>query len=145
MRIFLVVLRNVTYDYVIQAAAVAEADSGNISDAPPAEEGATTAAAVDAGCVSPEQTRVFRSVMAKLPLTLNRRGPMLHALMVELAMWIVVHARAERSADVLAPLCSALLDCFALGPKSTRLEQPASLDAQHQCAPYTHAPHACVM
>ena len=72
--------------------------------------------------------------MAKLPLTLNRRGPMLHALMVELAMWLVVHSRAERSADALAPLCSALLDCFASEPNSTRLEQPAGLAAQHQCA-----------
>lgn len=129
--------------FVVQAAALAEPDSGNMKEAPPPDEGATNAAAVDAGCVTPEQTRVFRSVMAKLPLTLSRRGPMLHALMVELAMWLVVHSRAERSADAMAPLCSAVLDCFAEEAKSMRLEQPASLAAQHQCVffPLLCCPH----
>lgn len=120
----------------MQAAAVAEPDSGNMKEAAPPDEGAVNAAAKDAGCNTPEQTRVFRSVMAKLPLTLARRGPMLHALMMELAMWLVVHSRGERSADALAPLCSAILDCFAVETKSMRLEQPASLAAQHQCAPF---------
>lgn len=81
------------------------------------------------------QVRVFRSVMAKMPPTLLQRGPTLHALASEIAMWLVVHHRSDRSADVLTPLCSAILDCSAGEATAMRLEQPAALMDNHMCAP----------
>lgn len=72
--------------------------------------------------------------MAKMPPTLLQRGPSLHALATEIAMWLVVHHRGERSADVLTPLCSAVLDCFAGDTKAMRLEQPPALLDSHMCA-----------
>jgi hypothetical protein len=128
----------------VQAAALADADSGSVAEleASARDHCATSAGALDMGCMTADQSRVFRSVMAKLPLTLSRRGPALHALMSELAMWLVVHRASPHSADVLAPLCSAILDCFADSSKATRLEQAAALAATHLCAP-THGPHAC--
>lgn len=90
------------------------------------------------------QVRVFRSVMAKMPPTLLQRGPSLHALASEIAMWLVVHHLSDRSADVLTPLCSAVLDCFAGDAKAMRLEQPAALLDDHMCAPAPPCTHRTV-
>jgi hypothetical protein len=82
------------------------------------------------------RTRVYSSVMGKLPPGFRQEAPELYALVGELAMWIAVHhiSGDQGSADVLAPLCSAVLDCFADGAKSMRLEQPPALTARHLCA-----------
>ena len=90
-------------------------------------------------CRNLAQVKARQRTLQRLPPPHCQGDSALGAVMAELAMWTGIveqHglARAVR-ADVIAPLCSAVVDCFAFGTGKFVLEQPAAnLSAANRCA-----------
>jgi hypothetical protein len=133
--------------HVIQAAALAVPLPG-LPEHLTASDGAAAAAADDAQpppCRNPRQVTARKSLLARLPQPHRDAQTPLGQLMGELAMWVGIGVDLRRSTgkggwavrgEVVAPLCSAVIDCFAYERQQFILEQPVANRApEHECAP----------